>query len=198
MHLRSDEIALLEGVRRGDTRAFDKLYNIYSSKLYAFSLKILKSSGLAEEVVQDVFFKVWDKRNQIRTDLSFQSYLFTIAYNLIRDYYKEKHRKEQHMQQVAIEVCDSEMATGKRLNYQQIMSAIELLIKELPEKRKEIFLLSKKHGFTNAEIASELAISEQTVKNQLVSALKYIRAKINEHSINDLFLFIMTFLKGQR
>ncbi|MCL3781020.1 RNA polymerase sigma-70 factor [Prolixibacteraceae bacterium JC049] len=199
------EITILRQLKKGDVKAFDALYSMYSSKLYSFALKALKSSSLAEEILQEVFIKVWEKRYQIDTSRSFQSFIFTISYNLIKDHYKKKLYADKYLQEIAVEALYSDNTKSNQLSYQQIITRLNRIITQLPEKRRNIFLMSKQQGLTNKEIADHLTITEQTVKNQLVISLKFIRDHLNEEEFKDLLFFLflhsnkeLTTLKNNR
>lgn len=194
MSLRIDEIdnGLIAQLRDGNKDAFKMLFEKYGARLYQFSLKYLRDKEEAEDVLSDVFLKIWENRNSLKTNTSFQSYLFTIAYNNIRQRFLKKSREEKYIQIFAEENLVDSSKGEDQLDYLQIAQNINKIIDLLPARRKEIFNLSYKEELKNPEIADKLGVSEQFVKNQLSIARKYIISKIKEDNhIAGLLLFYL-------
>lgn len=198
MNLRIDDIdnGLIIQLRIGNKDAFKMLFEKYSIRLYQFSLKYLREKEDAEDLLNEVFLKIWENRQSLKTNTSFQSYLFTIAYNNIRQRFLKKSREEKYIQIFAEENLVDFSKGEDEVDYLQIVQKINQVIDSLPARRKEIFNLSYKEEFKNHEIADKLGISEQFVKNQLSVARKYIISKIKEDKhIASLLLFYL--LVGQ-
>lgn len=190
----SDE-QLIPAVRSDDHYAFDELFRKYGPSLFSFVASVLKDEYEAEEVVQDVFLKIWEKRRDLDPSLSFKSYLFTIALNTTKNIYRQKLQKEKYKQDVALELNLNRTSDIDAIEYRNLLDYVDNIIEKLPPSRREIFVLSKKDGLKNPEIAKLLNISEQTVKNQLVSAMKFLRSEaVNDE--NELgFLFFLLFYR---
>ena len=185
---------LVFAIRKGDHLAFDQMFQKYGPTLYSFVVSIIKEEAESEEVVQDIFLKIWEKRKELQPDLSFKSYLFTIALNAAKKYYRKKLQSDKYKQELAIELSNDTSHDLSVLEYQNLLDYVDNLINKLPAARREIFILSKKEGLKNLEIAQKLNISEQTVKNQLVTALKFLKAEA-ENDNNELgFLFFTLFV----
>lgn len=184
---------LIEKLLNGDLRAFDKLYGKYAKKLYGFSLKYLKNETEAEELVQEVFVKVWAKRDTLRKDTSFKSYLFTIAYNDILKFFRSKSYHKAYLKEaIAItDICDK---SADGLYYNSVLEQVDKLIDEMPERRRSIFIKSRKEGKSAKEIAEELGISPGTVDNNISEALKFLKSNMSQDLL-ALFLFFCLFLK---
>lgn len=190
----SDE-QLIPAVRRGDHYAFDQLFNKYGSSLFSFVASVLKDESDAEEVVQDVFLKIWEKRRDLDPSLSFKSYLFTIALNTTKNRYRKKLQAEKYKQDVALKLNLNQTSDFDAIEYRNLLDYVDKIIEKLPPSRREIFILSKKDGLKNLEIAKLLNISEQTVKNQLVSAMKFLRSE-SARDGNELgLLFFLLFYR---
>ncbi len=157
--------------------------------MFAFSLRYLKSEADAEEIVQDVYVKIWENRNKLKHETSFKSYLFTIAYNDICKVFRRRKYHEQYVN----EMLNGLGATSGDTNYTGLLSQIEHLVSQLPEKRREIFNLRHNEGKSSKEIAKELNISPGTVDNNISQALNYIRQNIDKNNL-ALLLFISLFL----
>ena len=188
-----DDKAYVECLKKDDFTAFDALFHKYSESLYAFALSITRDSFAAEEVTQLVFLKVWEKREQIKEHLSFKSFLFSVAYHeTISWLRKEKSEKVRIGEFVRISGFQTN-ETEQAVEFRNIEGLANQLIHEMPDKRKEIFLLSRKQGFSNKEIAIRLGISIKTVENQMTSALKYLREKLGKHDILGLLFYFLMF-----
>jgi RNA polymerase sigma-70 factor (family 1) len=168
------DIELIESLQKGDTEAFDLIFRRYSDRLYGFAFKYLKSKEESEELVQDVFLKIWENRRNLKQEGTLRSYLFTISYhNMCRLF-----RRRNYQEKVARELVHSgneEMTIDDKIDYQSVLEQVDQLIEQLPARQKEIFILSRKQGKSSKEIAAELKIVPGTVDNQISEALKFIR-----------------------
>jgi len=188
-----DDKAYVECLKKDDFSAFDALFHKYSTNLYAFALSITRDSFAAEEITQLVFLKVWEKRGQINEHLSFKSFLFSVAYHeTISWLRKEKSEKIRIGEFVRISGFQTS-ETEQSVEFRDIEGLANQLILEMPEKRKEIFKLSREQGFSNKEIAEKLGISIKTVENQMTSALKFLREKLGKHNILGLLFYFLMF-----
>lgn len=169
------------------------MFDKYGGRLYLFSLKYLKEKEDAEDLLNEVFLKIWENRQNLRSDSSFQSYLFTIAYNNIRQRFLRKNREEKYIQIFAEEYLDSSDKDENQLDYNLFAERLNEVIQLLPPRRKEIFILSFKNELKNSEIAKQLEITEQFVKKQLSIARKFIIDKMKENNELAGLLFLSLF-----
>lgn len=186
------ENELVEKLRNGDVNAFDQVYKKYARKLYAFSLRYLKSKEEAEELVQSVFLKVWENQHTLKRDTSFKSYLFTIAYNEICNVFRQRSYLRQY---IASSLESNHEASGDseaQLDALFIREQVDRIISKLPEKQRIIFLKSRQEGKSTKDIAAELGLSPGTVDNYLSESLKFIRKHMQDRNIAVL-LFISLF-----
>lgn len=172
-------------------RAYEKLFDRYVPRLYHFARGYLGSSDLSEELVQDVFLKIWEKRGEIKATESFKSYLFTIAFNLIRKYFNKKVREQRYIQQFAVEFLFDTEDAGEKIRYEQLLQKVDQLIERMPERRREIFILSRKEGLSIAEIAARLDVAPKTVKNQLTDATNFLRAEFGSYGATAALLLAL-------
>ena len=175
------EQQLIKRLAKGESKAFEELYLKYGRRLYVFVFDYLKSKDDAEEIVQEVFVKIWDKRSQLKEHESLKGYLFTIAYNAIKKSFLRKSREEQQKQLFAQNVLREMDNTPTEIEYSKVIQQIDGIVEAMPVRRKEVFNLSKKEGLTNAEIAAFLNLSEKTVKNQLTLAYQTIREQLKNN-----------------
>ena len=184
---------LVKNLRKGDVDSFERLYKLYSLRLYHFGMKYLKSEIEAEGLVQDVFAKVWEKRASLKTELSFKSYLFTISFNFIRKYFIKKSQLRAYLQaEKGREVLNSD--TVNQIDYQSQVDFLNTLVNKLPERRREVFIKSRIEDLPVKEIARQMDISPKTVENQLAAAIKFIKANWEDSNLSTiLFLSLFVF-----
>jgi RNA polymerase sigma-70 factor (ECF subfamily) len=184
-----NEALLVRNLSKGNLLAFNTLYKAYSGCLYRFALGYLKSEAETEELVQEVFTRIWEKRSDLKEELSFKSFLFTIAFNIIRKHFRTKAYLSEYFKTRISD--DIDMKTSQKITYDSLYQYITELINQLPKRRKEIFIKSRLEGLCIKEIAEKLKISHKTVENQLTEALKFIRTNINMESIPVILFFFL-------
>lgn len=181
--IENNEISeLLQSLTKGSFPAFEKLYNLYSGKLYNFMMRI--SSGnqyMAEEVVQQTFIRIWEVRERIDPADNFISYLCTIASNMSMNMYQHQTVEYIYTEYLLKTGSDHNHQTEESTDLCFLYDYIDSLAEELPPSRKKIFLLSKRQNYTNREIAEILGISESTVATQLSLAVKFMREHFIKH-----------------
>ncbi|MCL3780974.1 RNA polymerase sigma-70 factor [Prolixibacteraceae bacterium JC049] len=185
------EASLVTKMIGGDTVAFEQLFNEYGFRLFRFAKGYLHEDSDAEEIVQNVFLKVWSKRTSLKSVKSFKSFVFTIAFNEIRNTFNKKTQERAFKEEVAEELLCNSKTDLLEMNYFSTMQLIDQLIEELPQKRKEIFILSKKEGLDIQEIADYLKISEKTVRNQLSTALDDLKTSVRKQGLKELLFFML-------
>ena len=184
---------LVQLLQKGNVAAFDSLFKIYSPKLFGFALKYFKNETDAEELVQEVFVKVWENRQSLKSELSFKSYLFTIALNRIRKYFNKKATSLRYLESLQQEPDFTDSTAIQDDDYESALKQINHIIDQMPPRRREIFMKSKLEGRSSKEIAAELNISAGTVDNQVSEALRFIRNHMKSENLT-LFLFAVLFV----
>ena len=178
----TDEKHLLIDLKYGSFQAFERLYNMYSGKLYNFIMRL--SSGnqyMAEEVVQSAFIRVWEVRERVEPESSFISFLCTIAKNLLMNMYQRQTVEYVYNEYLKNTGVDRDSQTEESIDLRFLNEYIDSLAEELPAQRKKIFILSKRQNYTNKEIAEMMGISESTVATQLSLAVKFMREQLMKH-----------------
>lgn len=186
-----NEQQLVKLLQEGNVEAFDSLFGVYSSKLFGFAFKYFRNETDAEELVQEVFVKVWENRQSLKTEYSFRSYLFTIALNQIRKYYNKKAASLRYLESLPAETFSSEQEINE--NYEIVLQKLNSIIDTMPPRRREIFIKSKLEGKSSKEVASELNITPGTVDNQVSESIRFIRNQMKAENI-DLLLFMVLFV----
>ncbi|MBS1603033.1 MAG: RNA polymerase sigma-70 factor [Bacteroidetes bacterium] len=170
-----DENDLLARIAEGDEKAFAPVFHYYRRKIYSYAYHLCGNSAQADELVQDVFMKVWLHREKIPHILRFDNWLFTIARNQIFDMLKNMakesalRRQMAGLQEPGANLVEDIVLT--RENEEQLQRALD----QLSPRQRLIFTLSRHQGMKHEEIASHLHISRHTVKTHLVQALRTLR-----------------------
>ncbi len=189
-HNYHNEFQLVKKLKTGDLNAFNQLFNVYSSRLYHFAYGYFKSKDEAEELVQETFCKVWERKNDLKEEFQFRSYLFAIAFNYIRKYFRSKALMNKYMESTAAG-SGQIVLTSPDVNYPSLRALVDRLVDEMPEKRRAVFVKSRYEGKTADDIAEEMNISKSTVENHLNQALRHLRDCLKEeHIAGGLFFFL--------
>ncbi len=145
-------------------------------------------------MVQEVFLIIWKQRKELKTHLSFNSYLYTITYNAIRKHFRKKIREKKYLNKFLEDFDEKHNTTAISIEYNNLNELVNKAIDKLPEKRKLILWLSRYEELTNEEIAKQLHISKKTVENQIHQALKLIRNQLGKETLfTILFYFLFIF-----
>jgi len=182
---------LIKGLKSGSYKDFDRLYTIYADMLYGFVLNLTKSSSEAKDILQETFLRIWQTREKLSEEMSFKSYLYTIARNLIIDSFRSQMRSVAFEEYIDSEAYQNyaEDTIEKDVDFDEFRKKFEKAKEKLTERQLEIFELSREQGLTIAEIGGQLQISEKTVKNQLSLAMKILREELSYYYF-FLFLFL--------
>lgn len=172
-----DENALLLSLKHGNREAFAALYKQYWSQVYNFSRLYLTTREAAEEVVQEVFIKVWESRALIRETDNFKGFLFIITRNLIFNQ-SRKNFNEDFYKMTVLAALEETYDIDEEIDAKNLGEYIDQLIGELPPQRRLIFTLSRKEYKSYKEIAEQLNISEKTVERQINEAIKFLRKNL--------------------
>lgn len=177
MRIVYDEDIIIEKLREGDKDTYRFLFSTYYKILCLYATSLTKNKYEAEDIVQNVFLKIWAKHDQLVVRTSLKSYLYKATYNVFINEYRKMKREETFLDQICQDVLEKsleeeENSLDRKINW------INQQIDGLPKKSKEIFIMNKKRGFSYKEIARSLNISENTVESHICRALKRIRSNI--------------------
>lgn len=170
------EEALLSGLKLGEETAFSKIYALHVKSIYAFVLKILKSPSISEDVVQEVFIKLWENADRIDISTSIKPYLFTIARNLSLNIIRNAGREQWISDEIAAHAFDSAEDGLAFTQHRQTRQFLDRAIAQLPPKRREIYELCHGDGYTYKQAAQKLGIKDSTINSQMVKAIRSIKA----------------------
>lgn len=182
------EKSIWENIRGGDLRAFELLFESSFKGLHNYATDMLKSSPDAEEIVQDVFFQVWEKRETIFIHTSVKAYLFRSVHNHCLNFIQHRKSTEKSVEFIHGEEGQSHASSLVNTEYalDQMIAAdleheVETAINSLPQQCREVFYLSRFENLKIREVATRLNVSESTVKTQLYRALEKLRDLLKEH-----------------
>jgi RNA polymerase sigma-70 factor (ECF subfamily) len=187
-----DEKELLAEIASGNEDAFRQLFDNYKERFYAVAFKMTRSDEAAKDIVQDVFMNIWKNReNLLKVDHP-SSYFFTAVYRKVYHHYR-KLASERKFLQSALALKETENTTDEMVLANEYKEWVSRAITQLPPKQKLVFRLSKEEGMNREDIARQLEISPNTVKNHLSDALKFIHSFLRRSSL----IFMTIIMQGE-
>lgn len=194
MKVAKSNTELIRLIQNGDMVAFYNLYERYSKKLYFFVLRYIKLEADAEEIVQEVFIKIWENRKKIDVFSSFESYLFTIAYNTTISLFRKRLTEKKYLEHLnSLQQLENSSEITDEIHFNELNNKVQTLLNKLTPRQQEIFHLSREEGLTNEIIALKLNISINTVKKHITNVLAFLKANIDKSLLINL-LYIHLFL----
>ncbi|MFW5822480.1 MAG: RNA polymerase sigma-70 factor [Tangfeifania sp.] len=181
-----EEHILFEKIKKGNEKAFERLFCTYYSHLCLFAEHFVRNQAEAEEIVQDVFVRLWENRKRIAIATSVRNYLFRSVKNRCLNFIQHKKIETRYAEKF---LKEAEQSTTDDTGFIEsgLLSKIEESIKSMPEKRQEIFRLSREEGLKYREIAEKLNISIKTVETHMGLAIKTLRNKLQQFTSFILF-----------
>jgi RNA polymerase sigma-70 factor (family 1) len=187
------EKELLHRIAAGSEEAFAELYHLYNPKLSAFLTKLARSEYIAQEMVQETFLRLWVNREKLREVNHVSAWIYKIASNVSYTYLRTQANRKKILESVAVEpVAESFLPA---LDSRQLDLIIRQTVDKLPERRQEIYRLSREQGLTHQQIADQLNLSANTVKNQITLSLKFIYEQLSKETGLSLLTLLVLFLK---
>lgn len=171
-----DNMQVLSGLRKGDSAALELLFKKFFNPLARFSFGYVKDQDAAKDIVQEVFYQIWNKREELPETTNLSAYLFTAIRNRSLNVLSQVNNRQDIL--VERERGRADFYTDTRVETKELSQKIERAIDALPEKCREVFLLSRYENKSYKEIAEILDISIKTVENHMGKALSVLRAKL--------------------
>lgn len=187
-----DECTAFRNLAKGSEEAFELLYNYYSPRIFAFVDRMMHLPDLTEEIVQDIFINLWQKKDHFGKLTNPSAYLYQMASNKVLDYQRSIARRPPILDYVIAQQDLYSSDTEERIAYKETLLLLNEALDLLPRQRREIFDLSREDGLSHNEIAEKLGLSKSTVANQIVASLKHIRTHLEKNS--DVFSFAIFFI----
>ena len=191
MNEASSERDLVLALQRGDEEAFEAIYGLYSQRLFGRLLKLVKTEAQAQEILQDVFIKLWQHRHSLDPEKSFRSFLFKIAENKVYDFFRKAARDK------LMEANLISLSTTNYINIEEYTRAEENLrllykaIESLPPQRQQVFRLCKLEGRSYKEVSELLSISVSTISDHIVKATKAIKEYFYKQPPSTLLITLL-------
>lgn len=190
-----NENDLVARLNNSDGEAFEQLYQLYSGRLFGYLIKLVKSEVFAQELLQDTFIKLWNKRENINPEKSFRSYLFRIAENNVYDFFRKAARDKKLQEAIIKNACENYRHVEENLLTKENEQILQDAINLLPPKRRQIFQLIKIEERSYEEVSTLLNISVSTINDHIVKATKSIHEALKQYHIAELgmiFIFLLS------
>lgn len=174
----NDDVELFSKIAAGDESAFGQLFHRYTPRLLPFIKKLTRNDLMAAELVQETFMRLWLQREKLNEIENPSAWIYRIASNVSINYLRSLASRKKLLSGIA----PVEETNGPEilLETKELSRAIQLAIEQLPGQRQKVYRLSREEGLSHQQIADKLDISVNTVKNQIVASLKFIRQSINK------------------
>ena len=171
----------LHNIKSGDEQAFEQLFRAQYPVLCGYARKYIDDLDQAEEIVQEMFFNFWQKKENLEINISVEAYLFRSVRNSCLNYLKHLKIREEHRLATSQEIRKKEQEVHDSVVALELQEKIESVIEQLPPERKKIFKMSRYEELKYKEIADKLNLSVKTVEVQMSKALKYLRQHLSEY-----------------
>lgn len=190
-----DNSELLKRIAEGNEQAFGSLFYSYSSVVRGFALKFTKSEDIADEIVQEIFLRIWLNRDRLEHVENIKAYLYRYASNACLSHIRKTLRENRHIDNYKLQQDPISNDTINSIALKDVSRLIKIAVDKLPPQRRKIYHLSRVQGKSINEIAEYLGLSANTVKNTLVSALKSIREYLKSNGVAlEIIMFFYFFL----
>jgi len=183
--------SMAERLRNDEASVIDDIFALYHKRIFRFSISYLKNDNDAYDIVQDVFIKVWENRLTLNPDTNFDAYIFTITKNALFSLFRKRLTEKKYLDYLSELTISNNHDTEKQTDYIFLQQKYEELVEKLPTKRKEIFLMSRKTGLSNKEIALRKGISEKTVEDHLSKSLAFLKKQFSNHGILMVLFYFL-------
>ncbi len=167
-------------IRQGDVKQFESLFRSSYVSLVRYAKTLLKDHDTAEEIVQDLFCRIWKDREKINIESSLNGYLFRAVHNSCLHYIEHSRIVEKHAEEMSFRQQESPESPSDILNYKELQAKIASILEKLPERCGKIFYMNRFEGLKYNEIAEKLSVSVKTVEANMGKALKEFRKELTE------------------
>lgn len=185
----TNERSLIQDLKKGNEAAYIHLVDLYNHRLFGYAISLTNDSAMAEDILQNVFLRTWEKRKKLHITSSLQNYLFRSVHNEFINQYK-KQRTNLNIEQKYFESLEKIALIQDENRLERAITIITKEIQNLPPKCREIFMLSRKEGLTNLEISNYLDVSVKTVESHITKAFRLLRKKLGDNYHTLLFLLL--------
>jgi RNA polymerase sigma-70 factor (ECF subfamily) len=167
-------------IRKGDVGQFELLFRSSYVSLVRYAKTLIKDHDTAEEIVQDLFFRLWKDKEKLNIESSLNGYLFRSVHNKCLHYIEHSRVVERHAEDISNRHTESQESPSDILNYKELQEKVARILERLPERCGKIFTMSRFEGLKYAEIAEKLSVSVKTVEANMGRALKEFRKELSQ------------------
>lgn len=191
-----NEKELFQQIADGNENAFRELFTLYMPQVYPMIFRMVEDADMAEDILQDTFLSVWTNRGKLPGIGNPRAWLLRIAYykSLTALRNLKTHRKAAEAISIELRSPLTNSTTEESLTCKAIVRLVRQAVEEMPPQQRKVYLLSREKGYNTREIAGIMELSEQSVKNTMVRALKFIRASLEKAGYSPLFAAVLIFL----
>jgi len=184
---------LLAGIKKGDEKAFQTLFDKYYKSMCYAAYKVLPDEHKSKDFAQEVFLTLWRKRDTVTIHTSLQAFLRRAVVNKTIDYIRAQR---MNFEEDVPETGSMGGELSDKMEFKELKDLIHFTAEQLPERCRLVFFMSRFEELSHKEIAAKLDISEKTVENQITKALKVLRVAVNQHFTTPKIIFLIFFLFG--
>ena len=184
---------VIDELAKDNETSLEKLFNYYYPRLYNFSKSILKIETGIDDILQEVFVKIWQNRKKIKNSDTFNAFIFTITRNLLLNELRRQLNNKNAKDEIKELALAKEYSLSQTIEFNELKEKVDELVSELPDRQKEIFLLSRSEGLSHKEIAEKLGIKPKTVEYHITLSVKYLKQKLGSMGIMSLLYFYLFF-----
>lgn len=186
------ESNLLLRISQGDPTAFRQIFTAWSRQVYSLCVRITKDPEQARDLTQEIFVRLWTRREKLSAVHNFKGFLTTMALNLIRNYLQKKVLDPANEEYLVGYFKEDASGPDKMMEFKELQHLLQEAVDHLPSQLNHSFVLSRMAGMSHAEIAREMKLSPLTVKSHIARALKFIRVYLEEHHVTLLAMICLS------
>jgi RNA polymerase sigma-70 factor (ECF subfamily) len=179
--MKNSDRKIFNEIKKGNLKTFERLFKKYYSSLCNYATKYLKDLNKAEEVVQELFYRLWEKRNKLDINVSLKSYLYRAVYNGCLQYLNHRAIEIRYENYYKKQPREYDKDASEAINMQELNQVIDKTLNSLPERCRNIFLLNRQDGLKYREIAEKMDLSVKTVEANMGKALKLLRKNLKNY-----------------
>ena len=180
---------ILKQLSHDDKTALEQLFKYFYPRLYNFSKAFLKLEEGIDDILQEVFLKIWQNRKNIKNTETFNSYIFTITRNLLLNELRSRLNEQKTKDKIFKRSVAEEFLLSEQIEYDEMKEKVDQTVATLPERQREVFQLSRKEGLSYKDIATKLGIAEKTVEYHISQAIGVLKKKMMELGLLGMLYF---------
>lgn len=192
----ADEKALLLQLKMGDERSFETLYHTYKFRLAGNLFKLLKSDDLVQEILQELFVKIWEGRADIDPEKSFKSYLFRIGENLVYDYFRKVAKDKRLLAKIMASSSEIYLHIEENMLIRENSQKFQYAVGLMPPQRRKVYTLCKLEGKSYKEVEEIMGINGKTISSHMLQANKFLKDYFGNTSGLEMSVILAVLFKG--